>query len=63
MDHVIPVADGGGQCEVDNLRTLCTVCHMKITLQQNKERAAQKKLKIAANCGDITAFFKHSGSK
>ena len=26
-DHVIPVFQGGGLCDVDNLRTLCTVCH------------------------------------
>lgn len=26
-DHVIPVYKGGGLCDIDNLRTLCTLCH------------------------------------
>lgn len=26
-DHVIPVFRGGGLCRLDNLRTLCTLCH------------------------------------
>jgi 5-methylcytosine-specific restriction protein A len=27
MDHIIPVAEGGGGCGLDNLRTLCVWCH------------------------------------
>lgn len=27
MDHVVPVAEGGGECGLDNLRTLCLKCH------------------------------------
>lgn len=30
-DHVIPVAEGGGQCDLDNLRTLCLPCHREVT--------------------------------
>ncbi len=26
-DHIVPVAEGGGGCGLDNLRTLCTPCH------------------------------------
>lgn len=26
-DHIVPVYKGGGQCGVDNLRTLCVACH------------------------------------
>lgn len=26
-DHIIPVYNGGGQCQLDNLRTLCVTCH------------------------------------
>ena len=26
-DHVVPVFKGGGLCDIDNMRTLCTVCH------------------------------------
>ena len=30
-DHIIPVKEGGGQCGLDNLRTLCIKCHKEIT--------------------------------
>ena len=32
-DHILPVAEGGGQCDLDNLRTLCLVCHRDATAQ------------------------------
>ena len=30
-DHIRPVAEGGGQCDLDNLRTLCLLCHREAT--------------------------------
>jgi 5-methylcytosine-specific restriction protein A len=30
-DHILPVAEGGGQCDLDNLRTLCLPCHRAAT--------------------------------
>jgi 5-methylcytosine-specific restriction protein A len=32
-DHILPVAEGGGQCDLDNLRTLCVPCHREATAQ------------------------------
>ena len=32
-DHIRPVAEGGGQCDLDNLRTLCLLCHREATAQ------------------------------
>ena len=32
-DHTRPVAEGGGQCDLDNLRTLCLPCHREATAQ------------------------------
>ena len=26
-DHIVPVAEGGGECDLDNMRTLCVPCH------------------------------------
>ncbi len=30
-DHVLPVAEGGGECDLANLRTLCLHCHRIMT--------------------------------
>lgn len=30
-DHILAVAEGGGQCDLDNLRTLCLPCHREVT--------------------------------
>ena len=32
-DHILPVAEGGGQCDLDNIRTLCVTCHREATAQ------------------------------
>jgi 5-methylcytosine-specific restriction enzyme A len=32
-DHVIPVAEGGGECDLSNMRTLCLKCHRSHTAQ------------------------------
>ncbi len=42
---------GGGLCDVDNLRTLCVACHADVTKQQAKERAAGRKQAGAAGAG------------
>ena len=30
-DHIIPVAEGGGECDLANMRTLCLKCHRNHT--------------------------------
>lgn len=30
-DHIVPVAEGGGQCDLGNIRTLCLRCHRQVT--------------------------------
>ena len=32
-DHILPVAEGGGECDLANIRTLCLVCHRKATAE------------------------------
>jgi 5-methylcytosine-specific restriction endonuclease McrA len=30
-DHIVPVVEGGGECDLSNLRTLCLKCHREAT--------------------------------
>jgi 5-methylcytosine-specific restriction enzyme A len=30
-DHIVPVVEGGGQCDLSNMRTLCLLCHRTTT--------------------------------
>jgi 5-methylcytosine-specific restriction enzyme A len=38
-DHIIPVADGGGECGLDNYRLLCRPCHVAVTSAWRRQRA------------------------
>lgn len=38
-DHIVPVAEGGGECDLDNLRTLCLRCHRAATRELRQRRA------------------------
>lgn len=46
-DHIVPVAEGGGECDLDNIRTLCLICHRAAT-QQLRERIRRAKLEKVA---------------
>jgi 5-methylcytosine-specific restriction enzyme A len=35
-DHISPVAEGGGQCDLSNMRTLCLLCHGEATAALRK---------------------------
>jgi 5-methylcytosine-specific restriction endonuclease McrA len=37
-DHIVPVADGGGECGLDNYRLLCRACHVRVTLEWRAAR-------------------------
>lgn len=30
-DHIVPVVEGGGECDLSNIRTLCLKCHRQAT--------------------------------
>ncbi|XP_051549131.1 DNA annealing helicase and endonuclease ZRANB3 [Myxocyprinus asiaticus] len=58
VDHINPVYRGGGQCSLENLQTLCTVCHRMRTAQQAKDRSQMKRDRAASKlASDITRFF------
>jgi 5-methylcytosine-specific restriction protein A len=37
-DHIIPVVEGGGECDLENIRTLCLKCHREATDGLRKKR-------------------------
>jgi len=39
-DHILPVVEGGGECDLDNLRTLCVICHRRVTVELRRKLAA-----------------------
>ena len=41
-DHILAVAEGGGECDLSNLRTLCLKCHRQATA------ALRERLRAAA---------------
>ena len=41
-DHIVPVMEGGGECDLGNLRTLCLWCHQAETAKLRKRRRLGK---------------------
>ena len=39
-DHKLAVADGGGECSLDNMQVLCVACHAAKTSRERQARAA-----------------------
>ncbi len=46
-DHIVPVAEGGGECDLSNMRTLCLKCHRAATAELRR-RIAQLRAKTRA---------------
>lgn len=42
-DHILPVVEGGGGCELENYRTLCLACHRAETKALAARRARQRR--------------------
>ncbi len=40
-DHIVPVSEGGGECDLDNMRTLCLKCHRSATAELRERRRTQ----------------------
>ena len=43
MDHRVPVVEGGGDCGLENLRTLCCDCHHRVTAELAARRAEERR--------------------
>ncbi len=61
-DHIKAVAEGGGSCGLENLRTLCTPCHQQETEKlrhrlKTKGPALREGDRSASNTGDIRELF------
>jgi 5-methylcytosine-specific restriction protein A len=41
-DHVLPVAEGGGECDLANIRTLCLRCHREATAALRQRLRARR---------------------
>ena len=41
-DHIVPVAEGGGECDLSNMRTLCLKCHRLHTAELRERLRKQK---------------------
>jgi 5-methylcytosine-specific restriction endonuclease McrA len=53
-DHIKAVVEGGGECDLDNLRTVCIPCHRLVTAKlMTRRRAAQGTSTAAANDPDV----------
>lgn len=43
VDHIVPVVEGGGECGLDNLRTLCIACHKDETAKLRRRMTEAKR--------------------
>lgn len=44
-DHILPVIDGGGECDLENMRTLCLKCHRERTRELRQRLRATRRPK------------------
>jgi 5-methylcytosine-specific restriction endonuclease McrA len=59
-DHIVPVAEGGGECDLDNIRTLCLRCHRVVTAQL-RERIRRAKVAAMLRAEAETETGKNTG--
>ncbi len=45
-DHILPVVEGGGECDLRNLRTLCLRCHRAATAQLRARLLLQRQQRL-----------------
>jgi len=45
-DHIVPVAEGGGECSLENLRTLCIWCHHNETARLRRRLSQKRRIAL-----------------
>jgi len=53
MDHILPVAEGGGLCGLENLRTLCIPCHMQHSADLAARLAIERRADLVDSKSDL----------
>jgi 5-methylcytosine-specific restriction endonuclease McrA len=53
-DHIVPVIEGGGECDLDNYRTLCIPCHQRVTAELAARRAARRRAQEGTSTGQLS---------
>ena len=56
-DHIVPVAEGGGECGLENFRTLCDGCHRRATKDLRARMREAAAAAAAEGTKDIRGFF------
>ena len=51
-DHIVPVADGGGECGLENYRLLCRPCHVRVTVawRAGRRETGTLNLPLSVDC-------------
>ncbi len=45
-DHIVPVSEGGGECGLENYRTICQSCHKGATAELRKRLAGKSQERL-----------------
>jgi hypothetical protein len=56
-DHIVPVAEGGGESDLTNFQTLCTPCHARKTKEQERRAAQARRALLAEGTADLRTWF------
>ena len=51
-DHIVPVVEGGGECDLSNIRTLCLKCHRAATTALRERRSGASSITNSAEITD-----------
>jgi 5-methylcytosine-specific restriction protein A len=52
-DHIVPVVEGGGECDLENIRTLCIRCHREATAELRDRRSPRAERPRVRSCETI----------